>query len=120
MSEINPKELREFKRDALEFEVDVHAIMDETKVLIERTALKDVSGGGMCFVSKHPGLYSLGQRIFLHICMPATGEKGVASMECTSKVVWTHQMQSGGAEEQQAVIGVSMESLLSFKKSGDD
>jgi len=92
----------------------------ETKVLIERTALKDVSGGGMCFVSKHPGLYSLGQRIFLHICMPATGEKDVASMECTSKVVWTHQMQSGGAEEQQAVIGVSMESLLSFKKSGDD
>jgi len=120
MSKISPAELREFKRYALEFEVDVYAILNEAKVLVERAVLKDVSGGGMCFLSKRSSLYFVGQRVLLHVCMPATDEQDIG-MECMSRVVWIHQMQhSGAGEQQQAVIGVSIDKMLSLEENMHD
>jgi hypothetical protein len=119
MSETNLPELRQFERYALEFEVEVYTALDETRVLIERTLLQNVSGGGVCFMSKRPSLYSTGQKVFLHICMPGT-DKMDAGMECMARVVWTHQLRSGEAEEQQAVIGICMDTALSFEKTTHD
>jgi hypothetical protein len=119
MSEINLLELRQFERHALEFEVEVYTVLGETKVLIEKTLLKNVSGGGICFVSGRPALYSTGQKIFLHICMPGT-DKMDAGMECIAKIVWSHRLQTGETEEQQAVIGICMESVLSFERNMHD
>lgn len=119
MSKTGPTEYRKFERHALEFGVDVYTVLDETKVLIEKTVLENVSGGGVCFVSKRPDLYSNGQRIFLHICMPGTDEIN-AGMECMAKVVWIHQAQSREVEEQQATIGVCMDGMLSFERTVHD
>jgi hypothetical protein len=113
-------ELRQFERYALKFEVEVYTTLGETKVLIERALLKNISAGGVRFVSKRPDLYSTGQKIFLHICMPGTDTMD-AGMECLARVVWIHQEQSGEAEEQQqAVIGICMNSVLSFEKTMHD
>jgi hypothetical protein len=119
MSKINPSELRQFERHALEFGVDVYTVLNETKVLIEKTVLENVSGGGVCFVSKRPDLYSRGQRVFLHICMPGTDEMN-AGMECMAKVVWLHQVQTGDVEKLQTTIGVCMDGVLSFEKTVHD
>ena len=119
MSETDPTEFRKFERHALEFVVDVYTVLDETKVLIEKTVLENVSGGGVCFVSKRPDLYSNDQRIFLHICMPGTDEID-AGMECMAKVVWIHQEQSREVEKQQATIGVCMDGMLSFERTVHD
>jgi len=64
--------------------------MDETKALIE----KAISDGGMSFVSGCPDLYSIGQRDFMHICMPDTGERH-AGMECMEKVIQMYQFSVG-------------------------
>jgi len=116
MSETNPAEQRQFERHSLEFEVEVYAAQDETKVLIERSVLINVSGGGVCFLSKRPDLYCPEQKIFLHICMPGT-DKMLAGMECVTRVAWIHHMQSGETEKQQAAIGVTIEGMLSFEKT---
>jgi hypothetical protein len=115
MSEKNPAELRGFERHALEFGIEVYTVLDETKVLIESTVLENVSGGGVCFVSRRPDLYSIGQRVFLHICMPGTDEMD-AGMECMARVAWMHQAQSGEVEKQRITIGVCMDGVLSFEK----
>jgi len=116
MSEKSASESREFERHALEFGVEVYTVLDETKVLIEKTALENVSGGGVCFVSKRPDLYSKGQRVFLHICMPGTDKMDVG-MECMAKVVWVYQAQPGEVGNQRAEIGVCMDGVLSLEKT---
>ena len=119
MSEADPAELREFERHALEFGVEVYTVLDETKVLIERTVLENVSGGGVCFVSRRPDVYSTGQKVFLHICMPGTDEMDVG-MECMAKVAWMRQIHSGEVVKQQSTIGVCMDGVLSFEKTVHD
>ena len=116
MSETKTIESREYERHALESEVHIYTVLEETKVLLEKTVLKNISSGGFCFLAKRPKLYSIGQKIFLHICLPGT-DKMNAGMECMARVIWIHHMQSGETEKQQAVIGVCMDGLLSFEKT---
>jgi hypothetical protein len=119
MSEINPVELREFERYTSEFGIDVYELMDETKVLIEKTVLKNISDGGVCFVSRCPDLYSIDQSVFLHICMPGSTERD-DSMECMATVIQMHQIRSGDIGKQQTTIGVCMDRVRPFGKTALD
>jgi len=119
MSEKKPVELREFERYESAFGIEIYELMDETKGLIEKTVLKNISDGGVCFVSRYPDVYSIGQSVFLYIGTPDTSEVD-AGMKCMAKVVQVHQVQSGDIEKQQTIIGVCMDRVQRFEKTTHD
>lgn len=114
MSEKNSVELRKFERHESAFGIEVYEVMDETQKLIEKTVLKNISDGGVCFVSSCPDSYSIGQGVFLYIGTPGTSEMD-AGMECMAKVVQMQQIQSADVEEQQTTIGVCMDRVQRFE-----
>jgi len=111
---------REFERHLLEFEVDIFTVSGTEKHLVERVGLKDISGSGACFTSKQPGLYTIGQKVFLDICLPGTCETDVR-MEGQATVVWIKDAKTDEAgQSSQAYVGVSMDNLLSFQQHPRD
>jgi len=111
----NTENKREYNRYPLEFEADISTFSGTEKQRIERVTLKDISGGGACFISSHPGLYSMGQKIFLNICLPETGNADVR-MEGEATLVWIGEPGTAKAGEPSRMeIGISMDNLLSFQ-----
>jgi len=107
---------RESERHLLEFEVDISTFSGTEKHRVERVGLKDISGNGACFISNQPGLYAIGQKIFLEICLPGTCETDVR-MEGQATVVWIKDAKTDEAgQPSQASVGVSMNNLLSFQQ----
>jgi len=111
---------RAFERHPLEFEVDISTVSGTEKHPVERTVLNDISGDGACFLSNRPESYSTGQRIVLNIHMPGSGKMDVC-MEGQATIVWIGGAQTtGSGKTQQAPVGISMDSLLSFQQSPRD
>lgn len=59
---------RQFDRYDIHYEVDIYDDPDDEP--IERTQLRNLSGGGVCFLSRRPECYSIGQRIIVVVCLP--------------------------------------------------
>jgi len=57
----------EFERFPIDFNVEVHALKGVIRHYLGEVCLRDVSGGGVCFFSICPDMYSIGQRLFLSI-----------------------------------------------------
>ena len=109
-------ERRMSERRPIEFQVEVYTLPEQGRKLIEKTVLKDISGTGVCFLSKNPDLYDSGQEVVLDINMPGTDEMD-AVMECRANII---RIEGAGhpAEEGShwVPIGVSMSSLLTFQQ----
>lgn len=105
---------REFERFPVEFKVEVHALEGVIRHYLEDACLRDVSGGGACFSSVCPDMYSIGQRLLLTIHLPGT-DKMNATMEGEAIVAWIGE-QEGVASNKPAGsrIGVMMDDLMAF------
>ncbi len=110
---------RENERHSLGFEVEISTISGTATNPIEKTILRDISGSGASFLSNKSASYSIGQKIILVIHMPGT-QKTDARMQGHATIAWISQAKENEAGAQQASIGVSMDSLLSFQQSPMD
>ncbi len=118
----NIENQRGFERYSLEFKSDIFILPGTERQLVERVVLKNISGGGACFVSNRPERYSIGQSISMDICLPATSSTN-ARMRGQATVIWIGDMETTTAGRPSRVeIGVSMDNLLSFqqKPGGSD
>jgi len=111
---------RAFERHPLELEVDISTFSGTEKHLVERVTLKDISGSGACFISSQPGVYAIGQKISMDICLPGTCEADVR-MEGHATVVWIGDTETREAgKPSQMLAGVSMDKPLSFQQGPRD
>ena len=109
-------ERRRSERRPIEFQVEVYTLPEQGRKLIEKTVLKDISGTGVCFLSKNPNLYSSGQEVVLDINMPGTDQMD-AVMECRANIIRIENTaQQTEMESQWVLVGVSMSSLLTFQQ----
>jgi len=116
MPEKNYDDHREFERHPIDFTIEIYPASDQEKGFCDKTKLNNISGGGVCFVTHQPELYSAGQHVTLKVFMPGTDEVD-ASMQCQAKVVWIHH--SDQAEDEgikQALIGVCLDGFMSFEQ----
>ncbi|MDQ7010420.1 MAG: PilZ domain-containing protein [Mariprofundaceae bacterium] len=112
MSE-NPSENRTFERFAVEFEIEVSVLDGEDVVASETGVLSNVSGGGICFSSNRPELYSVGKRVIVTIRLPGT-DAIEAAMTGRGTVIWV------GAEDsdaRRARVGIMTDTPLSFDRN---
>jgi hypothetical protein len=114
MSEKGIEENRSSERHPIAFKVDIYTSPDAGRQFLEKAVLKDVSGTGVCFITKNPALYTVGLEIDLDINMPGSERLG-AMMECRARVVRmdSAEQQSG---EPLTQVGILMSSLLSFQQ----
>ena len=109
-------ERRRSERRPIEFQVEVYTLPEEGHRLIEKTVLKDISGTGLCFLSKTPNLYTSGQEVVIDISMPGTDQMD-AVMECRASII---RVDGAGRIADQdghwVQVGVSMSSLMDFQQ----
>lgn len=106
---------RAYERHTIEFEVEVSALDGAQREFMEMAVLRDVSGGGACFISTRPELYSEGQRLALAIYLPGTDQLD-ARMQGDATVVWIgapDDAAPGGMPR--TSIGVCMDDLMTFE-----
>ncbi len=102
------KEHREFERHPLDLAVEVFET--EKGKAIEQTYLRNISGGGACFLSSHPELYTPGQEIVLEMHLPVTAGQE-ALMQGRATVIWVGEPDGDDGGKNR--IGVSMIQLVS-------
>jgi len=111
---------RVFERYPLGFKTDIYTCSATEKQSVERVMLKDISGGGACFISGHPGFYAIGQKISLEICLPGTSGAD-AHMKGQATVVRVDDPETSEAGRPSRVeIGIAMNDLLSFQQQSKD
>ncbi len=76
---------RTFQRYAADFTVSI-ADRQAADTIIETAPVRDLSGGGLSFISQQADRYSIGQQLILHICLPNTNHKA-AQMQGVATVV---------------------------------
>jgi hypothetical protein len=79
------KERREFHRFPLELLVTVSAQDRDGETYEEKTRLKEISGGGARFITRHREKYFQGQQLEMKIYLPGTDDirahmKGIATV----------------------------------------
>jgi len=102
-------EKRSSERHQIDRQIKVYTSSGE---FLESAVLRDISGTGLCFMSKAPELYAIEQEVLLHINMPGT-DKFDATMECRAKVVRLQPSAQDGGEPW-VQVGILMSGLLSF------
>jgi hypothetical protein len=114
----NRPERRDFDRFAIEFVLDVDAKDAEGKIFNEKTVLKNISGGGACFVTRQAGRYFLGQLLDMTIFLPGTSEVN-AFMKGKGNVVRIDQFNNSGTGEKNRKISIAVkfDTLLNFERS---
>ena len=112
MSE-NPSENRIFERFAVEFEIEVSVLDGEDVIASETGILSNISGGGICFSSNRPELYSVGKRVIVTIRLPGT-DAIEATMTGRGTIVWVGAADS---DARRAKVGIMTDTPLSFDRS---
>lgn len=98
---------RKFNRFPLEFELEVSARGKKRETHVEKTTLRDISGGGAKFITRHAEKYFPGQSLEMVIYLPRAG--GVtASMRGKATVVRIEASSNSGVGEKSRGIGDSV------------
>jgi len=109
-------EHREFERHPLDLLVEVFD--DHKGKSIEHTHLKNISGGGACFLSSSPEAYEPGQEVILEMRLPVTDGQE-ALMQGRATIVWIGEANPEGKEDPGVKqVGVSMIHLVSVGVQG--
>ncbi|MFQ5582567.1 MAG: PilZ domain-containing protein [Mariprofundaceae bacterium] len=103
---------REFERFTIEFEIEVSLLNDDTHTSSETAVLNDVSGGGVCFSTTRPELYSVGDRLAVAIKLPGTDTVN-AKMTGLGTIAW---IGSEGSSTRRARVGIVTDAPLSFDR----
>jgi len=112
MSE-SQSENRVFERFAVEFEIEVSVLDGDAVVASETGVLNDVSGGGICFSSSRPELYSVGRRVIVTIRLPGT-DAIEAAMTGRGTIVW---IGAADGSARRVKVGIMTDAPLSFDRS---
>jgi len=112
--DFNDQNKREYERYSISFQAEVISLAGCANNLSETTTLKDISGGGARFVSKHSERYSIGQKVDLIIHLPGDSLLN-AKMEGSGKVAWMCEIENG-----ELSIGLCMDNLLAFERIVSD
>lgn len=101
------KDKRQYERYEVHYDAEV---FDDAGALIERARLQNVSGGGVCLLTSHPGHYTIGKIITVSVCLPRT-DRMEACLKGRGKVVWI-----ADAKEGVTPVGVLMIDLFTFEQ----
>jgi hypothetical protein len=104
---------RDYERFAVGFKVSIFDMREPGQQLLEESVLKDVSGGGVGFLSRSPGLYHPGQRLRISIILPGTDVLD-ARLEGNATVAWVDEERS---DTKGVSVGISVDDLLDFGRT---
>ena len=108
MVQENGPERRESERFAMDFKVSIHEVRDGKQSFLEDSVLHDVSGVGICFLTRRSEMYRPGQRLHVTIILPGT-DRLEARLEGDATVVRVARDPERGM-----FVGVSMDKPLDF------
>ncbi len=113
MADENREDKRNSKRYAIDYAVEVSPLEDRS--FCDHAVLRDMSGGGVCFLSSQPDLYNIGQYLHLKVCLPDAANLG-AVMEYKAKVAWIDYVDSSSSREEGGgfSVGVALEGFVAF------
>ncbi|MFA6471533.1 MAG: PilZ domain-containing protein [Candidatus Latescibacterota bacterium] len=92
---------RDFDRFPIESEIEVIGTDNEGRKFLEKTMLKDISGGGGSFIPNQVGNYFTGQPLELKIHLPGEGDLS-ACMEGNARVI--RIIKTGDFEKDERVV----------------
>lgn len=104
---------RDYERFAVGLIVRIFDTRESDQQCLEVSMLENVSGGGLGFLTRSPGLYYPGQRLHISIILPGTDVLD-ARLEGNATVAWVGEARS---DTQDASVGVSMDDLLDFRRN---
>lgn len=105
-----PSNQRAFQRYQTGFTVSVTLPQDKDNIL-ETATVRDLSGGGLSFISQHVEHYAIDQQLVLHIHLPGAGT-APAHMQGTATVVRIDTL--AGKYEHEAAINLRLDQPLTF------
>ncbi|ATX79928.1 hypothetical protein Ga0123461_1514 [Mariprofundus aestuarium] len=114
MPDENFSELRGFDRQPIDFEVEVSGFSQACEPFCDRGVLRDISGGGVGFLTNNPDHYKCDQQLNLQIKLPSL-DKMDAFMLCEVVVEWVRSIEPSEFEAEAALIGVSLISEMKFE-----
>jgi len=107
-------EHRIFERYPIDFDAEVNGRTQSGDSFEDNSVLRNISGGGVCLLTDHPGFYRLGQKVRLRIRLPDT-DKLEAYMVCNACVAWVHTTAATELEAEIVYIGLSLIDPLMFE-----
>jgi len=105
-----PGNQRAFQRYQSDFTVSVALPQDKDNIL-ETATVRDISGGGLSFISRHAGRYALGQQLMLRVHLPAAGH-APACMQGAATVVRIGDVQNND----EAAVSLHLDQSLSLDR----
>ncbi|ATX81764.1 PilZ domain-containing protein [Mariprofundus ferrinatatus] len=113
MSDQDFNNLREFDRQAIDFEAEIKGFSQSGEPFCDHGQLKDISGGGVGLTTSHPDHYKVDQQLELEIKLPDTDELE-AFMKCQVTVEWIRSDNAESGDSGRVLIGVSLNGQMSF------
>ncbi len=111
---MNHDERRQFERYPVNLDADIMFRSDDGESFRESCHLRDISGGGLSFITRHGEWYQAGQHINVIIHLP--GEEALqAKVKRAGTVMWV-----GGSSDGETSVGVLLDDLMVFSQSMDD
>ncbi|MFQ5345912.1 MAG: PilZ domain-containing protein [Mariprofundus sp.] len=107
---------RNFERFPLDFSVRVSGVSPSNETFSDHGEMHNVSGSGVCFSTRHPEWYTIGQSLLVHVCLPGTDQLD-AGMESSATVAWVFSGQGAEHGGGQAQVGIAMDGCMSFETS---
>ena len=101
---------RAAERHDADFDIAVAMLEGSYPVSSESAVLKNISVGGLCFISSDPGLYSVGGKVALDINL-SDDNPGGSFARGMGTIVW---IGAGHDGKGRTSIGVSMHDLISM------
>ena len=113
----NKSDKRKFNRFTIEFAMEVSSKDIEGNEYKDKPDLKDISGGGIKFITKQKGRYFLGQLLEITIHLPGTKEVKF-SMSGKANVVRIDSSDRSGIDKKSLTMSIATELVtpLSFKR----
>lgn len=107
-------ELREFDRQAIDFEAEISGQSKHGTPISETGQLRNISGGGACLATDSSDHYHQGQQLHLKIKLPEAGPTG-AFMSCDVNVEWVRVETNSASNSENLVLGVSLNGPMRFE-----
>ena len=107
-------EHRIFERYPIDFDAKINGQTQSGDSFEDSSVLRNISGGGVCLLTDHPGFYRLGQDVRLRIRLPDT-DKLEAYMVCNASVAWVHTTAATERDAEVVYIGLSLIDPLIFE-----
>lgn len=107
-------EHRVFERYPIDFDAEIDGVSPSGDAFVDKSVLRNISGGGVCLLTDFPAYYVLGQEVHLRIRLPDT-DKLSAYMACSATVAWVHTPEATESESKLVFIGLSLNDPLTFE-----